>query len=194
MNFSTIKKLCLTSAVALTMFASQGAFAQSTATANVPASFSTAAGITAAAVNTLTFGTWLVVVGGADTPTITIPAGSGAPSVPTPTNASSSTVSNVVAPTTRGSATVTSPVTGTVYLTAAVTDFTNVNLTLSAPTYSVGGSPSAAIPTTGTTAPIATTASVATTVDIGGTITIGNAGLPFNTSFTDGVINLTFTL
>jgi len=193
MNFSTLKKLAITSAVALTMFTGAEAFAQSTETVTINSTFSTAAGVDLTAGLALDFGTWLAIVGGGDTLTIEVDAETGAPTT-TPGGASSaSTLAQVTAPAQAGTVTVTTPVNQDVQIFGDVgTDFGG-GVSLGSLTYSTAVVTETALPTVLTPANVIGGTAAGTTVFIGGTLSI-TATPAFGATLGPATIDITGTL
>ena len=197
MNFSTIKKLAITSAVALTL--TVGGQTQAQVTTTISATFTTAAGLATAGVTGLDFGTWAINVAGGDTLTLPLlSTNSGAaPAVPVCAGVvdAATVCTNTVAPAQTGEVTVTSPITGNVQVQGNVTtDFADANLSLGSLTFTDGTSTNTALPAAydGATFVNVTTAAVAERVGVGGTLTITNT--PADTTvFNDAVVEIGFT-
>ncbi len=188
MNFSTIKKLSVTSAVALALgFGSMHAHAQSVA---VGTTFTTAAALAVTDVADMAFGTYAINVSGGDTLALTIvgATATGTAAATTCTGAvdPGSTCTEVTAPATTGGVNVDVPVNGTVVQISGsvTTDFADANLSLGTLTYTHGAVSGGALPTAfdGTTVTIAA-AATPEFVGLGGTLSItGNpaAATTFN--------------
>lgn len=197
MNFFTIKKLAVTSAVALTLFAGAHS-AQAQVSSNIGATFSTAAALSTAPGTDIDFGTWAVNIGGTDTFVINLaPAPTGAPPVPACSGVvnAQSICLNTVAPANSGTVTVTSPVATTVEIQAVInTNFSEATLALSNLTFTDTNVTAVAIPTTfspGTVATI-TTGSTPENIGIGGRLTISGGTPPASTAFNDPDITVSF--
>lgn len=196
MNFSTIKKLAVTSAVALTLFA--GATADAQVTSSIGATMTTAAALASAPGNDIDFGTWAINVGGTDTLTIALDAVvAGAPPVPAcggQTDAATLCI-NTVAPANSGTVTVTTPAATTVQINGTVaTDFSDGTLSLGSLIYTDTVATNTAIPAVTSPATLVTTTAggVAETVAIGGTLTIATGTPAASTTFADPAIDITF--
>jgi hypothetical protein len=193
MDFRHFKKLATVSAVALTVALGVTTDAQAQTTAQLGATFATAAGLASAFVANLDFGTWFVAHQGADTPTIAVTATAGVPPLPVVGTPGTSTVVNTVPPAQSGQVTVTSPIAGTVVVFGTIVqDFTSPILTLSALTYEDTVVNNAALPAVaGADVVTVLTGGVAEPVYIGGTLTIsGQPGA--STTFNDADIDVTF--
>jgi len=195
MNFSTFKKLAVTSAVALTLFA--GAPSNAQVTSQIGATFGTAASLASAPGLDLDFGTWAINVGGADNFTIPVDAViAGAPPVPSCAGVAdaASLCINTIAPANSGTVTVTTPAATTVQISGAVaTDFSDPLLSLGSLTYTDSIVTDGTIPAVTSPATLATTTTggAAETVAIGGTLTI--TGTPAaSATFNDALIDITF--
>lgn len=201
MNFNKIKKLATVSAVALALLSGANqAHAQAT-TAQIGASFATAAGLASAAGTTMDFGTWAVNIAGGDTPTIALTAvTAGAPPVPVPAGLvdPGTVVTNTVAPPSSGTVTVTSPFATTLQIQAVLTaNFSDPDLSLGTLVYTDTVATNVAIPAAfnGTTLATVTAAATPETIAIGGTLTIGGGGgtPAVSTTFSDALIDVSFT-
>ncbi|MFK7840159.1 MAG: hypothetical protein AB8B83_07480 [Bdellovibrionales bacterium] len=196
MNFSTIKKLAVTSAVALTLF--MGAPADAQVTSQIGATFSTAAALASAPGLDMDFGTWAINRGGTDTFTIQLDGvTAGAPPVPTCAGVvdAGSLCVNTIAPANSGTVTVTTPTATTVQINGSVTtDFSDGTLSLASLTYTDTIVTDGAIPALTTPATLVTTvaAGIAETVGIGGTLTIATGTPAASSTFNDAVIDITF--
>lgn len=199
MNFSTIKKLAITSAVALTLFAGAEAQAQAT-TANVATTFSTAAALTSAAVTGMDFGTWAINIAGGDTlvlPVLSTNTGA-APAAPICAGVvdPATICSNTVVPATTGEVTVTSPITGNLQIQGnVITPFADPTLTLSALTFTDSVSTDVALPAAydGATFAVVQVATAAERIGIGGTLTITGGTPAAAATFADAVAEIGFT-
>lgn len=196
MNFSTLKKLALTSAVALTFVA--GPAQAQVVTSQIGATFTTAAALATAPGLDIDFGEWAINNGGgADTFTIALDAvTAGAPPLPVCGGVAdaNSICSNLTPPANSGTVTVTSPVATTVQIQGSVsTDFTDANLSLGSLIYTDTLATNVAIPAAFDGTSVTTTvAGAAETVGIGGTLTI-SVGTPAPaTTFNDAVIDIDF--
>ena len=192
MNFSTIKKLAVTSAVALTLGLGSQAYAQS---ATVPTSFVTADALAVATNGTIDFGTHAINIAGGDTLLLVLSAANAAGSAATTSCTGAvdpaTTCTEVVAPTATGGVDIDVPVDNTdVQISGTVsTDFGNPSLSLGTLTYTEGATTDAALPAAfdGTTVNVA----LATTpefVGIGGTLTISGTTPAAATTFADAEV------
>lgn len=196
MNFFTIKKLAVTSAVALTLFAGAHS-AQAQVSSNIGATFSTAAALSTAPGTDLDFGTWAVNRGGTDTFVINLaPAPTGAPPLPTCSGVTDaqSICLNTVAPVSSGTVTVTSPVATTVEIQAVINTNFGGFLALSNLTFTDSNVVASVIPTTFSPATVATitTPNVAENIGIGGRLTIAGGTPAASTTFSDPDITVSF--
>ena len=196
MNFSTIKKLAITSAVALTMFA--GANAQAQDSAQIGATFATAAGITATAGNDMDFGTWVVNNTAPDTVTLTLGAvTAGNPAIPAPGGVVDATtvIVNTVAPGPGANVLVQTATPLEIQIQADVTtDFTDGALSLGSLRFTDSDDTNTAIPTTYDGTTVNTTAGgVDETIGIGGVLTISGNTATNPGTFNDALIDIDFT-
>ena len=199
MNFSTFKKLSVTSAVALTLFAGAEAHAQAT-TASVATTFSTAAALASASVTGMDFGTWAINVDGGDTLTLPLLATNtgAAPAAPVCGGVvdPSTICSNTVAPAQTGEVTVTSPITGNLQIEGTVTtDFADPTLSLGSLTFTDSVSTDVAVPGAfdGVTFAVVQVAGAAERIGIGGTLTITGGTPAAGATFNDAVADISFT-
>ena len=191
MNFSTIKTLAVTSAVALTLGLGSQAYAQSV---NVGTTFSTAAALIVTDAGDMDFGTHAVNVAGGDTLSLSITAanlaGTGATANCTGAVDPASTCTEITAPATSGGVEIDVPVDNTdVQISGTVTtDFADPNLSLGTLTFTEGATTGAALPAAfdGTTVNVAL-AATPEFVGLGGTITI-TATPPGATTFNDAEV------
>ncbi|NCT40491.1 MAG: hypothetical protein GW778_02375 [Alphaproteobacteria bacterium] len=195
MNFSTIKKLAVTSAVALTLFV--GAPADAQVTSSITGTFATASALSTSAGTALDFGTWAINVGGTDSLTIPIaPALTGSPPVPTCGGQSDAATLciNTVPPATSGTVTVTTPTATTVQISAVISsNFVDSTLTLGSLTYTDSVVTAGAIPAVTSPGTLATTTSAAAeTIAIGGTLTIAGGTPAASGSYTASAIDVSF--
>lgn len=199
MNFSTLKKLTVTSAVALTLFAGAEANAQAVTT-NVGSTFITAAALATATVTGLDFGTWAINIAGGDTlvlPLLSTNSGA-APAAPVCTGVvdAATICSNTVVPATTGEVTVTSPITGNIQVQGNVTtDFADPTLSLGSLTMTDSVTTDGALPAAynGVAFAVVTVATVAERIGIGGTLTITGGTPAAATTFNDAITEIGFT-
>lgn len=199
MNFSTLKKLAVTSAVALTLFAGAEANAQATTT-TIGGTFSTAAALTSASVTGLDFGTWAINIAGGDTLTLPLLSTNTGAAPATPICGgvvdAATICTNTVAPAQTGEVTVTSPIAGNLQVQGNVTvDFTDASLSLGTLTFTDGTSTNTALPAAydGATFVNVVTGAVAERVGIGGTLTISGATPAAASTFADATVEIGFT-
>lgn len=199
MNFSTLKKLAVTSAVALTLFAGADAHAQATTT-NIGSTFSTAAALASATVTGLDFGSWAINIAGGDTlalPLLSTNTGAAPPASVCGGVVDPATIcTNTVAPATTGEVTVTSPITGNVQVQGNVTtDFADPTLSLGSLTFTDSVSSNVALPAAydGATFVVVQVAAAAERVGIGGTLTITGGTPAAATTFNDAITEIGFT-
>lgn len=197
MNFSTLKKLAVTSAVALTMFA--GANAQAQDSAQIGATFSTAAGITASPGNVIDFGTWVVNNTAPDTVTIALAAvTAGAPALPTPGGVvdPTTTIINTAVPGPGGSVLVQTATPLALQIQGNVTtDFGDPALSLGTLVFTDSNDTNTAIPAAfdGATFADTTVANTDETIGIGGTLTISGNTATNPGTFNDALVDIDFT-
>ena len=198
MNFSTFKKLTVTSAVALTLFAGAEAHAQATTT-NIGATFSTAAALASATVTGMDFGTWAINVAGGDTLTLPLLSTNtgAAPAAPVCGGVvdAATICSNTVAPAQTGEVTVTSPITGNLRVQGNVTtDFADPTLSLGTLTFTDSVTTDGALPAAyGATNAVVQVAGVAERIGVGGTLTITGGTPAAATTFNDAIAEIGFT-
>lgn len=191
MKLTSLKSFALLSATALSLVLAipQNAHAQNV---SIPTTFTVASGITAALVNPLDFGTWVVNHGGADTLTITVAPMAGAPTfTPGGVVAPTSKLVNITPPATAGQATVTVP--AALALTVeldSITPFAQADLTLGTVRYAT----TTEAPTTmtvGNLYPVTVLAGATPEpVYFGGTVSIAGA-IP-NATYNDATLEIIF--
>ena len=167
MRRNTLRLLACAGAIALgSTMATSGAFAQTTA--NVPVTLTSNSAITVANTADMDFGSWILVYHTAPTTlvldpltAVVVPTSGGGDTVVVESTASASV----------GTVTVETPASASVNHWGSVTvDFADAGLALTAPTYSLNGAATVAVPAaTGT--PITTTGAV-DTLTYGGTTTM----------------------
>ena len=199
MDFTSIKQLAVTSAVALTLFSGINS-AQAQVTSQIEASISTAAALASAPVSNMDFGTWAINVGGTDSFSIQLaPVTTGAPAVPScggVTHAQSVCI-NTVPPATGGVVSVTSPAPTTLEIQGVISaNFVGASfMTLGSLTYrDTVVTPSGSLPTTYSASSVATTTVGGTpeNIGIGGTVTITGGTPAASTTFASPRIDVSF--
>jgi len=196
MNFSTFKKLAVTSAVALTLAAGS---AQAQDSAQIGATFSTAAGITATAGNVIDFGTWVVNNTAPDTVTLALPAvTAGNPALPTPGGVvdPTTTIINTVLPGPGGNVLVQTATPLALQIQGNVTtDFGDPALSLGTLVFTDSNDTNTVIPAAfdGATFADTTVANTDETIGIGGTLTISGNTATNPGTFNDALVDIDFT-
>lgn len=168
MRRTTLKFLAFTGAVALGIAGSNSAFAQ---TETVQATLTTSSAITSNVVSAIDFGTWLLIVDGVETPTITLTDDGTVDA--TTGGITNSQLAEITAPATEGVVTVQTPAPAVLTMTRSnTTDFTDGGLSLTAVTYNTATEASTNInadAASGTVTVLA--ANTDETVTFGGTVT-----------------------
>jgi hypothetical protein len=177
MKKPTLKSLALANASVVALgaatIAGPSVLAQTSET--IQASLTTSGTLTSTKVSDFDFGEFFILIGGGDTPTLTMDDNGNVAVVVAGDN--NSTVTELVAPTTRGEVTVTGPVDGLVVTMtrSATTDFGDAGLTLSAVEYATATEGNGnAINADGNNGNVTiVTANTPETVSFGGVVTAG---------------------